>query len=99
MSPSSQNSLPTNRLSPHISTQVVSVNAVLFVQLKPISIVQVAEQPSPGVVLLSSHCSLDVIKLSPQTSTQVDGFESSPPVQLHPLTFPVHVLFHLLVSN
>ena len=98
-SPSSQNSSPTLSPSPHISVHVLKVIAVLFSQSNPVSIVQVAEHPSPSSVLLSSHCSPDVIKLSPQTSTQVEGVEESPPVHSHPSTLAVQSLLHLSVFS
>ena len=82
VSPSSQNSFPTLSPSPQISVHVVNVIAVLFVQLNPASIVQVAEHPSPGSMLLSSHPSSVVIKLSPHTDCHDVGLALSPPVQV-----------------
>lgn len=45
--PSSQYSVPTFFPSPHVAVQVLIVIAPLLVQVKPVSIVQVDEQPSP----------------------------------------------------
>ena len=82
VSPSSQNSFPTFLPSPQISVQVLSVIAILFVQLYPASMEQVELHPSPSLLLLSSHCSVDTIKLSPHTGEQIVADIASPPVQL-----------------
>src|SRR5699024_6492709 len=51
---------------------------VVSVQVKPASVVQLGEQPSPAIVLPSSHSSVPPGRMtpSPQTATQV------PPEQL-----------------
>src|SRR5580700_4722019 len=55
--------------------RVVAGGSVTFVQLHPDSIVQVELQPSPEVVLPSSHCSPGNTSPSPHTAVHV------PPVQ------------------
>lgn len=74
LSPSSHVSEPNKRPSPHIGSHVLYVIKKLFVQVHPVSIWQVEDQPSPSEGVPSfSHCSLIVMKPSPHCSTQVSG--------------------------
>src|SRR5262249_39498293 len=59
----------TTRPSPQIATQAEGLPR----QLNPGSTVQVGEQPSPAVVLPSSHCSGPVTRSSPQIGAHIDG--------------------------
>ena len=50
---------------------VVAGGSVTFVQFQPVSIVHVELQPSPEVLLPSSHCSPGKTSPSPHTAVQV----------------------------
>src|ERR1700760_466779 len=64
--PSSHCSKPPLTPSPHLVAGQTDFGGVpCLTQAKPVSRVQVAEQPSPAVVLPSSHCSLPATMPSP----------------------------------
>src|SRR4029077_4696761 len=70
--PQSQPSLPSFLPLPQIvGVQAPGAGIVpFFGQAAPGSTWQVDEQPSPSVMLPSSHCSIPLIMLSPQAGTQ-----------------------------
>jgi hypothetical protein len=80
--PSSQVSVPTISPSPQIGKQRRPCTG----QRQPISIaMQLAAQPSPLIVLPSSHDSNDASTLSPQTTVLMQGVGAphEPQIQLH----------------
>jgi hypothetical protein len=67
--PLSHSSLPLTRPSPQIGLHTDGAPA----QVKPVSTVHAAEQPSPAMVFASSHVSGAMMTPSPQIGLHTDG--------------------------